>query len=83
MTVLGDRVLIKPADQSVYQTHTGIIVQEDYAPEVIGTVVTCREGLEVRPDDVVIFPPSVGRVVTYDGDRYLVVDADHILAVVE
>lgn len=83
LAVLGERVLVKTEPQGEYTTASGLIVQEDYAPEVLGTVMFCAEGLDVKPDDVVIFPPSAGREMDYEGERYLVLDADDILAVVE
>lgn len=83
LNVLGDRVLVKTEPQGEYRTASGLHVAEDYAPEVLGTVIACADGLDVRPDDVVIFPPSAGQLFDYEGERYLAVQHDEILAVVE
>lgn len=83
LTVIGDRVLVKTEPQQVSQTASGVFTVEDYAPEVLGTVVACAEGLDVHPDDVVIFAPSAGQLLDHDGARYLVLQHDEILAVVE
>lgn len=83
LSVLGDRVLVRTENQQESQTASGLITLEDYAPEVIGTVVACADGLDVRPEDVVIFAPSAGQLLDHEGERYLVLEHDEILAVVE
>lgn len=83
LSVLGGRVLVKAESQQESRTASGLVTVEDYAPDVIGTVVACADGLDVHPNDIVIFSPSAGQLMDYGGDRYLVLTHDEILAVVE
>lgn len=83
MIPIGDRVIVKTEPQDEYETASGLYVADDDAQEVIGTVIACPPSGDVKPDDVVIFPPSAGRFFEYDGARYLALRADDILAVVE
>ena len=82
LTVKGDRVLVKPESQREYE-HGGLYVADDDAPDAIGTVIACGTVTDVHPDDVVVFPPSAGQVLEYQGERYLVLHEDELLAVVE
>lgn len=81
--VLGDRVLVKTEPQGEFQTATGLYAVEDYAPHVVGTVTACPDGGDVRIGDVVIFTPEAGQVLDHEGDSFLVLQSDEILAVVE
>lgn len=83
MIPLKDRVIVKTEPQDEYTTDSGLYVADDGAQEVIGTVVACGPNDDVKPDDVVIFSPSAGRFFDYDGERYLALRTDDILAVVE
>jgi co-chaperonin GroES (HSP10) len=81
--VRGNRVLVKPEDQSVTERDSGIVTIEHYAPEVIGTIVACGDVVDVKVDDVVLFPPSAGQVVEHENERYLVLTEDELIAVLE
>ncbi len=81
--MIGDRVIVQTEDQSVSERPSGIVTIEDYAPNVIGRVVACAEGLDVKTGDVVIFPPSAGQVLAWNGAEHLVLGSDEILAVYE
>lgn len=83
MIPLKDRVIVKTERQGEYTAASGLYVADDEPQEVIGTVVACAPNDDVKPDDVVIFPPSAGRFFEYDGERYLALRSDDILAVVE
>ena len=82
MIARGDRVIVKAETQHIYRQRS-IFVTDQYAPDVMGTVVAAGDGLDVKPDDVVIFPPSAGQVLEYEGERYLVLREEELLAVVE
>lgn len=81
LQMLGSRVLVKAEDQKEHTNPSGVIVVESYAPEVIGTVISCGEVDEVKPGDVVLFAPEAGREMALQGTRYLVLDESEILAV--
>lgn len=81
LTMIGSRVLVRAEDQKEYHQTNGVIVVESYAPEVIGTVISCGEVSEVKEGDVVLFAPEAGREMELAGTRYLVLDEDEILAV--
>lgn len=83
LQVIGDRVIVQTEDQSVTERASGIVTIEDYAPNVIGTVIACADGLDVKAGDIVIFPPSAGQVLAWQGAEHLVLGADEILAVYE
>lgn len=81
--MLGCRVLVAAEDQSLYERPDGLVIVESYAPDVLGTVVAHGDVAEVGIGDVVVFPPSAGQVMEYDGRRYLVMDESELLAVLE
>lgn len=81
LSVRGSRVLVKAEDQKEHTNPSGVIIVESYAPEVIGTVISCGDCTEVNPGDVVLFAPQAGREMEFRGARYLVLDEDEILAV--
>ena len=81
ITMIGSRVLVRAEDQQEHRHPSGVIVVESYAPEVIGTVISCGDVSEVKPGDVVLFPPQAGAIMDFAGSRYLVLDEDEILAV--
>ena len=83
MIPVGDRVIVKTEPQAEYTTDSGLYVADEDAKEVIGTVIACPPNGDVKPDDVVVFPPSAGRFFDYGGERYLALRADDILAVWE
>ena len=81
LSVRGSRVLVQAENQQEHQNHSGVIVVESYAPEVIGRVVAIgSDVIEVQPDDVVLFTPQAGREMEFNGTRYLVLDEDEIVA---
>lgn len=45
----------------------------------------CHKGqrFEVQVGDVIVFPPSAGDMVYFDGQRYLILDHSQVSAVVE
>jgi co-chaperonin GroES (HSP10) len=80
LRMTGSRVLVRTEDQKEHQNPSGVIVVESYAPEVIGTVISCGDVEEVKPGDVVLFAPQSGSVMDLQGSRYLVLHEDVILA---
>ena len=81
LQMIGSRVLVKAENQQEHRHPSGVIVVESYAPEVIGTVISCGDVSDVKPGDVVLFPPQAGAVMDFAGSRYLVLDEHEILAV--
>lgn len=80
--VRGNRVLVAPEHQAEHQNASGVIVVESYAPEVIGRVIAIgSEVRDVKPDDVVLFPPQAGREMEFGGTTFLILDEDEILLV--
>ena len=81
LTVRGARVLVRTEDQHEHINRHGVIVVESYAPDVIGTVIACGEDVQdVNAGDIVLFSPSAGREIDWNGQRYLALDEDEILA---
>ena len=81
LRMTGDNVLVRTEDQTEHQVQSGVIVVESYAPEVIGTVISCGDVQEVKPGDVVLFTKESGTVMELQGSKYLVLHEDEILAV--
>ena len=81
LRMTGSRVLVKAEDQKEHETKSGVLVVESYAPEVIGTVISCGDVQDVKPGDVVLFAPQAGSVMELQGSRYLVLQESEILAV--
>ena len=80
LRMTGDNVLVRTEDQQEHQVQSGVIVVESYAPEVIGTVISCGDVRDVKPGDVVLFAPQAGTVMELQGSKYLVLHEDEILA---
>lgn len=81
LQVRGPRVLIRAADQRETTTESGLIAVSHHAPDVIGTVMAVGQDVwDVKPGDVVLFPPEAGQVMEYDGQRFLVLVEDEIVA---
>ncbi len=90
---LGDRVLLKRLEAE--ETTPGGIVLPDTAKEkpkqgevlAVGEGKTLESGekaeLQVNEGDTVIFNSYAGTEVTVDGEEYLVMSEDNILAIVE
>lgn len=83
LAVLGDRVLIAPINQREHETASGLLTIEHDTPDVIGRIVSVGDVSDVAVDDVVIFPPSAGQRVDFQGERYLVLQSDELLGVWE
>lgn len=91
ITPIGDKVLIKRLDAE--QTTKGGIVLPDTAQEKPkqGSVIALGDGkrqkdgarvpFQVRQDDKVLFSSYAGTEVKIDGEEYLIVSEDEILAV--
>jgi len=89
---LGDRVLIKPSEEK--ETTKGGIVLPDTAKEKPqeGEVVAVGEGkrtddgkiipLTVKVKDKVLYGKYSGTEITVDGEEYLIVREDDILAII-
>lgn len=76
-------MLVEPEDQSVTEHASGLVVIDDYAPSVMGTIVACGDVQDVKIDQVVLFPPEAGQEMEYEGQRYLVLTEDELIAVLE
>lgn len=83
MQVVGERVIVRIEDQTVTERASGLVTIEHYAPNVVGVVTACADGLDVQVDNVVIFAPSAGQAIEWQGETLLVLEPDEILAVYE
>ena len=79
--MIGDRVLVKAENQQEHTTPKGVIVVESYAPEVLGTVISCGDNLDVKRGDIVLFTKESGTSMELQGSHYLVLKESEILAV--
>ena len=81
LRMTGSRVLVRTEDQKEHTNPSGVILVESHAPEVIGTVISCGDVQDVKPGDVVLFAPQSGAIMELQGEKYLVLHEDEILAV--
>ena len=90
---LGDRVLVKPAPKEE-KTSTGLYISSGAQEKPQrGTIVAVGAGkvndkgeripMDVQVGDVVIYGKFGGNEVKVDGEKYLLMRADDIYAVVE
>ncbi|MCS7263021.1 MAG: co-chaperone GroES [Aquificaceae bacterium] len=91
---LYDKVVVKRFEEQEQKTASGIIIP-DTAKEKpqFGEVVAVGEGkllqsgqqvsLRVKPGDKVVFNKYAGTEVELDGEKYLIMSEEEILAVVE
>ena len=81
---LGDRVVIAPA-KAAEKTASGIIIP-DTAKEQKGTVVAVAENKEnpltVKVGNQVLYGKYAGTEITIDGEDYLIMKEEDILAVI-
>ena len=89
---LGDRVVIKPR-KAEEKTKGGIFLPETATKEkpLLGTVVAVGSGkiiddgsraaMEVKVDDEVIFSKYAGTEIKLEGEDYLIMREDDILAI--
>ena len=89
---LGDRVVIKPR-KAEEKTKGGIFLPETATKEkpLLGTVVAVgagkiiddgtRASMEVKVDDEVIFSKYAGTEIKLEGEDYLIMREDDILAI--
>lgn len=80
---LGDRVLIKPA-QNPDQTESGLWLSEHRKPDTQGTVVAIGECLkwpDLRLGDDVVFSWASGQDLVINDERYIVMREADVLAV--
>ena len=88
MTPLGARVLVTPLRPPIV-TDSGIELIEQRVPETMGRVVACGAVLPplppsaVTPGDVVLFSWQAGQELLLEGERYIMLHQDDLLAVVE
>ena len=93
ITPLGDRVLVKRSDAD--EVTKGGIILPDTAKEKPkeGTVIAVGQGrrlengehapFSVKPKDRVLFSSYAGSEIQLEGDDYLILSEDEILAVIE
>lgn len=94
---LRHHVLIKP-EKAPDRTESGLHLVEHWRPENLGEVVatatysdtTCPDcgvrvfvPMEVKVGDTVVFPQEAGQEVSVDGDRYLIMREEDLIAVWE
>jgi chaperonin GroES len=90
---LGDRVVIKPAEQDE-QTTTGIFLPESAKEKPQqGTIIAAGPGsrketgerieLDVKVDDTVLYAKYAGTSIKLEGQEYLILKESDILAIVE
>jgi chaperonin GroES len=90
---LHDRIIVRRLEEG--EQHVGGIIIPDTAKEKPqqGTVIAAGNGkmnddgkrvpLDVRAGDRILFGKYAGQEITLDGEEYLIVKQDEVLAVIE
>ena len=84
---VADRVIVKYFETED-KTASGIVLPDSSRAEVIavggGKVVDGKEvPVQVKPGDRVIYGKYTGTEIKYEGEKYLVINADDIIAIVK
>ncbi len=84
---IGERVLIKPVEVEA-KTKGGIVLPDTVSKEQpnIGEVIAVGSGEKVSgitAGDKVIYAKYAGTEIKKDGDKFIILNADDVLAVVE
>ncbi len=91
---LYDKIVVKRFEEQEQRTASGIIIP-DTAKEKpqIGEVIAVGEGKllqngqqvspKVKPGDKVVFNKYAGTEVELDGEKYLIMSEDEVLAIIE
>lgn len=91
---LYDKIVVKRFEEQEQRTASGIIIP-DTAKEKpqIGEVIAVGEGKllqngqqvppKVKPGDKVVFNKYAGTEVEIDGEKYLIMSEDEVLAIIE
>ena len=89
---LGDRIIVKPKDEDVQTTASGLVIP-DTAKEKpqLGDVLAVGPGefqdgeripLDVEVGDMVVYSKYGGTEVKYEGEEYLILSSRDALAVI-
>ncbi len=82
---IGERALVKPVEQEE-RTASGIVLPETAKDKPQTARIIAIGDLEdgkVNQGDLVVFAKYSGTEITLDGEDYLILDADHLLGIVE
>jgi chaperonin GroES len=83
---LADRVLVKP-EKSESKTAGGIIIPDTAQEKTqIGSVIAVgddKEKIKVKAGDKIMHDKYAGTAIKIDGEDYLIVKAEDIVAVIE
>ncbi len=82
---IGERALVKPVEQEE-RTASGIVLPETTKDKPQTARIIAIGDLEdgkVNQGDLVVFAKYSGTEITLDGEDYLILDADHLLGIVE
>lgn len=81
---LGDRVVIKRIEAEE-KTKSGIVLpgQAKEQPQIAEVLAVASEEMDVKVGDRVIFPKYSGTEIKVDGEEYIVVKAEDLLAVIQ
>lgn len=80
---LGDRVVIKRVE-AVEKTKSGIVLpgQAKEQPQIAEVLAVANDEMDVKIGDRVIFSKFSGTEIKIDGEEYIVVKAEDLLAVI-
>lgn len=93
LTPLGDHVIVRPNDEDEQRTASGLVIP-DTAKEKpqTGSVLAVGPGkrnkdgdrvpIDVSVDDTVVYSKYAGTELKYEGEDYLILTSDNLLAIV-
>ena len=87
-------LLVRPIAPKLPRSGDIVLADVTYKAETTGEVIALADAFhcaecgathepQVSEGDIVLFPPSAGSVVPFQGERYLLIREDDVLAVVD
>ena len=82
---VGERIVIKPVEQKEQKTVSGIYLpdsakKDDNSGEVVA--IGKIEDVEVKIGDKVIYSPHSGTEIEMDGEKFIILEKNEILAII-
>ncbi len=78
--VIKNRLIVKPNPLDD-KTASGLIIVPDAEQIKTGLVVQCTDLCSIKVGDTVYFNHDIGSPITHNGEKYLVMRDDNLLAV--
>ena len=81
---LGDRIVVQAVEASD-KTESGFYLPQDAQekPQMAKVVEVGKDAAEVKKDDTIVYPKFGTTEVTVDGNEYMIIKEEDVLAIVK